>query len=52
MSKLQSKIQKDKFYYICMNCGRTTHHVNKDGECRTCVIKDKLTRNESFVISG
>jgi len=23
----------NKFYYICLDCGKTTNKLNKDGEC-------------------
>ena len=28
----------NKFYYICLDCGKTTNKLNKDGECRNCEV--------------
>jgi DNA-directed RNA polymerase subunit RPC12/RpoP len=27
------------FWYVCLNCGKTSSWENKDGECKSCEVK-------------
>lgn len=28
--------QNESFWYVCLNCGKTSGSENKDGECQRC----------------
>jgi DNA-directed RNA polymerase subunit RPC12/RpoP len=32
---------KEKFFYVCLNCHKTSDYENKDGECKECEKKNK-----------
>ena len=33
-----------KFWFICLDCGKSKRHLNKDGECKECVIETNKNR--------
>lgn len=31
--------KEEKFFYVCLNCHKTSDSENKDGECKECEKK-------------